>query len=410
MCLVDNTRHEARLGTLAVVTEDHDVIVIGAGVAGLTCARRLVAGGRAPLVLERSDTIGGRVRTDTVDGYQLDHGFQVLPLAYPEAKAALDYDSLGLGVFERGAIIRSDGRFRRLADPRHSPVRSLRAFAGGVVSVRDSAAVLKLLRGSADETTTTEALRRAGVSRATVERVFAPFLRGVFLEEGLTTSSRFLDFVLRSFSNGAAALPYSGMGAIAEQLAAGLDVRIRASVAAVGPRTVSLESGEQLRAQSVVVATAGLVDEPEHGWNGVTCIYYDAPETPIPGPWLVVNGEGGPINNFCVPSEVVANYAPAGRSLVSLTVLGVREPDLAAVGRQLRGWFGSVVADWTHLRSYRIPRALPSYPVGGPGKKSPFLAAGLFACGDHREHPSLNGALASGRRAAEAVLADSALA
>ncbi len=408
--MVDNTRRKARLCTLAVVTEHHDVVVIGAGVAGLACARRLVEGGRTPLVLERSDTIGGRVRTDTVDGYLLDHGFQVLPLAYPEAKAVLDYDSLGLGVFERGAIIRSDGRFRRLADPRHSPVRSLRALAGGVVSARDSAAVLRLLRGSGDETTAAEALRRAGVSRATVERFFAPFLRGVFLDERLTTSSRFLDFVLASFSNGAAALPHDGMGAIAEQLSRGLDVRTGASVAAVGPHAVSLESGEHLRARSVVVATAGLVNEPDHGWNGVTCIYYDAPETPIPGPWLVVNGDGGPINNFCVPSEVVPSYAPAGRSLVSLTVLGADEPDLEAVARQLRGWFGSVVGDWSHVRSYRIPRALPSYPVGGFGRKPALLAAGLFACGDHREHPSLNGALASGRRAAESVLADGALA
>ena len=389
------------------MSDQHDVIVVGAGVAGLACARRLIAGGRFPLVLERSNAVGGRVRTDAVDGFLLDHGFQVLPLAYPEARAALDYARLGLGAFERGAIIRTDGRFRRLADPRHSPVRSLRALAGGVVGVRDSAAVLKLLRGSGDETTAAEALRRAGVSRATVERFFAPFLRGIFLEERLVTSSRFLDFVLRMFSAGPAALPQGGIGAIAAQLAEGIDVRTSTAVATVGPHAVSLESGEQLRADAVIVATAGLVDEPAHGWNGVTCVYYDAPTTPIPGPWLVVNGEGGPINNLCIPSEVVSDYAPAGRSLVSLTMLGAGEPDLDVVGQQLRGWFGTAVADWRHLRSYRIPRALPSYPVGGFTQQPARLAAGLYACGDHREHPSLNGALASGRRAADALLADS---
>ena len=390
------------------MSEQRDVIVVGAGVAGLACARRLVAGGRTPLVLERSDSIGGRVRTDVVDGFLLDHGFQVLPLAYPEARAALDYDRLGLGTFERGAIIRANGRFRRLADPRHAPVRSLRALAGGVVGVRDSAAVLKLLRGSDDETTTAEALRHAGVSRATVERFFAPFLRGIFLEERLTTSSRFLDFVLRSFAGGPATLPHGGMGAIAAQLSEGLDIRTGAAVATVGPHALSLESGEQLRADAVVVATAGLVDEPAHGWNGVTCIYYDAATPPIPGPWLVVNGEGGPINNLCIPSEVAPSYAPAGRALVSLTILCAAEPDLDAVGRQLRGWFGPDVTEWRHLRSYRIPRALPAYPVGGFHEQPARLAPGLYACGDHREHPSLNGALASGRRAAEAVLADGA--
>ncbi len=388
------------------MNEEHDVIVVGAGMAGLACARALVAKGRAPLVLERSHTIGGRVRTDVFDGFLLDHGFQVLPLSYPEAEAVLDYGRLELGRFERGAIIRSRGRFRRLADPRHAPVRGLRSLAGGVVGVRDGAAVLRLLRGSSEETTTAEALRRAGVSRATVERFFAPFLRGIFLEERLATSSRFLDFVLDAFAGGPAALPNGGMGALATQLSEGLEIRTGAGVATVGPHAVSLESGDQLQAGAVVVATAGIVDEPVHGWNGVTCVYYDAPSSPIPGPWLAVNGEGGPINNLCVPSEAAPGYAPSGRALVSLTILGAGEPDLAAVGRQLRGWFGSAVTDWRHLRTYRIPRALPAYPVGGFGEQPVRLAPGLYACGDHREHPSLNGALASGRRAAEAVLAE----
>jgi predicted NAD/FAD-dependent oxidoreductase len=109
-----------------------------------------------------------------------------------------------------------------------------------------------------------------------------------------------------------------------------------------------------------------------------------------------------------VPSEVAPGYAPADRALVSLTILGARDPDLGAVGQQLRGWFGPAVTEWRHLRSYRIPRALPSYPVGGFTEQPARLAPGLYACGDHREHPSLNGALASGRRAAEAVLADGA--
>ncbi len=355
-------------------------------------------------MLERSDAVGGRIRTDVVEGFQLDHGFQVLPVAYPEAGRALDYDRLALGMFERGAIIRTGGRFRRIADPRHSPVRSLRALAGGVVGVRDGAAVVRLLRGSGAETTSAEALRGAGVSRTTVEHFFAPFLRGVFLEERLATSSRFLDFVLRAFSDGPAALPAAGMGAITAQLAEGLDVRLGTAVATVGPRAVSLESGELLRAEAVVVATAGILDEPAHGWNAVSCVYYDAPAAPIPGAWLTLNGEGGPINNLCVPSEVAPSYAPAGRALVSLTVLGAGEPDLDALRDQLRGWFGSAVADWRHLRTYRIPRALPAYPVGGSLEQPTRVAPGLYACGDHREHPSLNGALASGRKAAEAVL------
>lgn len=388
------------------MSEQHDVIVVGGGTAGLACARTLATSGREPLVLEQASHVGGRVRTDVVDGFHLDRGFQVLPLAYPEVRAMLDLDRLRPATFERGAIVRAEGRFRRLADPRHAPVRSLRALAGGVVGLRDSAAIVRLLRGSDDETTAAEALKSAGVSRATSERFFIPFLRGVFLEESVTTSSRFLEFVLRTFSEGAAALPRDGMGAVAAQLGEGIQLRTGTAVATVGPHAVSLETGEQMRAEAVVVATAGLVDDAAHGWNGVNCVYFDAPEPPIPGPWLVVNGEGGPINNLCVPSEAVPAYAPAGRSLVSVTILGSGPPDLDAVGRQLRAWFGTAATDWRHLRSYRIPRALPRYPVGAQFGQPARLAPGLYACGDHREHPSLNGALASGRRAAEAVLAD----
>jgi phytoene dehydrogenase-like protein len=388
------------------VSVEQSVIVVGAGVAGLACARTLAAAGLTPTVLERDTTPGGRVRTDEVDGFLLDHGFQVLPRAYPEARRLLDFDRLELHDFARGAIVRSAGRFRRVSDPRESPLRGLRTLAGGVVGLKDGAAVLRLLRGRGDETTTLDALRAAGVSRRALEAFFAPFLRGIFLEPGLETSSRFLDFVLDAFATGPAALPARGMGAIPAQLASGLDVRTGAAVATAGPHAVSLESGEQLRAAAVVVATAGLLDEPEHGWHGVTCTYFDAPAAPLPGPWLALSGEAGPINNLCVPSEVAPGYAPPGRALVSVSTLGAAEADLEALRAQLRSWFGGAVDGWRHLRSYPIPRALPAYPAGASLQRPARLADGLYACGDHREHPSLNGALASGRRAAEAVLAD----
>ena len=220
-------------------------------------------------------------------------------------------------------------------------MRSLRALAGGVVGVRDGAAVLRLLRGSGDETTAAEALRRAGVSRATVERFFAPFLRGIFLEERLDDVEPVprlrAPVVLRRAGGAAARTAWARSRRSSRK---GSTSAPAPPSPRSGPHAVSLESGEQLRADAVVVATAGIVDEPAHGWNGVTCVYYDAPATPIPGPWLVVNGEGGPINNLCVPSEVAPSYAPAGRALVSLTILGAGEPDLDAVDRQLRGWFG----------------------------------------------------------------------
>jgi glycine/D-amino acid oxidase-like deaminating enzyme len=383
-----------------------DVIVVGAGVAGLACARQLHARGLDVVVVERDAAVGGRVQTDEVDGFQLDRGFQVLPTSYPEAKAALDLGRLDPRPFASGAIVRHEGRFRRLPDPRAMPLRAVRALADGVVQARDVRAVLGLMRDDR-ETTIAGALDRAGLSQTARSSFLVPFLRGITLDPGLTTSSRFLSFVLRTFASGPAVLPARGMRAVPEQLAEGLDVRLRSPVAAVGPGTVSLADGEQLTARAVVVATAGLVDDAPAGWQGVACTYFAASRPPLPGPWLVLaEGDDGPINNLCVPTEVAPTYGPPGRALVSVTTLGAEEPDAEALRAQLRRWFGSAPDRWSLLTTVLVPRALPRWPVGTESGGAPRLSGGLYACGDHRVHPSLNGALASGRRAAEAVAAD----
>jgi predicted NAD/FAD-dependent oxidoreductase len=170
---------------------------------------------------------------------------------------------------------------------------------------------------------------------------------------------------------------------------------------------VRLAGGEQLDACAVVVATSGLVDDALDGWNGVTCVYFDAPRPPLPGAWLVLDGEGeGPVNNLSVLTEVSPAYGPPGRALVSASILATGEPDEEAVRRQLASWFGPTVRDWRLLRTYNIEHALPAWPVGAQFERPPRIESGLYACGDHRTHPSLNGALRSGRLAAEAVLAE----
>jgi hypothetical protein len=385
------------------VSPELDVVVVGAGAAGLACSRRLRERGLRTRVLEASDGVGGRMRTDALDGFLLDRGFQVLPTAYPEARRVLDYARLDLRPLARGAIVRADGRFRRVTDPRESPLRGVRSLAGGVIGLRDVPATLRLLRRSG-ETTAREALERAGLSTSALERFFTPFLRGIFLEPDLQTSSRFLSFVLDAFSSGPAALPARGIGSIPAQLAEGLDVSLGAEVAAVGPGRVALRGGGTVDARAVVVAAAGLLDEPPAGWNGVACAYFDAPEPPLPGAWLVLDGDAsGPVNNLCTLTEVAASYGPPGRALVSASVVGGGEPDLDAVRAQLRRWFGPIVDGWRHLRTYTIPHALPAWAAGHDLESPARLAPGLFACGDHRLHPSLNGALASGRRVADAV-------
>ena len=308
----------------------------------------------------------------------------------------LDYEALDLRPFERGAAVWSGGRFHALADPRTSPLGAVRALARGSATPGDALAVRRLLARRGPETASADVVAEAGLSDVG-ERLLIAFLRGIFLERELATSSAFLEFVLDAFSRGPAAIPARGVGAIAEQLAAGLDVRLHTRVGDL----------RELDASAVVAAAPGLLGEPEPRWNGVSCVYFDAPEPPQRGAWLLLDGEGsGPVNNVAVLTEVAPGYGPPGRALVSASVLGAAEPELELVRRQLATWFGSEVRDWRHLRTYSIPQALPAYVPGHPLERSPRVATALYACGDYRLHPSLDGALRSGRIAAEAVLAD----
>jgi phytoene dehydrogenase-like protein len=415
-----------RLGSL--------VAVVGAGASGLACAVRLRELGLAPRVFEASDGVGGRVRTDTLDGFRLDRGFQVLPLAYPEVRRFLDLDRLRVGRFLPGARVRLDGRFERVADPLRAPGAALAGLFARVGSLGDKLRVLRLGRASASrplhpagggpETTALEALRAAGLSARMIDGFFRPFLGGIFLEPELSTSSRFLDFVMTSFATGNAALPAGGMGAVCEQLAARLPrgcVRLRAPVRALDGRGLVLASGERVDVGAVVVATDGPAAArlapglAAPAMRGVLCLWFDAPRPPVDEPVLVLSGEPqGPVNNVCVPSLVAEGYAPPGRSLVSVSVLEPRREDDAglerAVRSQLAGWFGPEVSGWRLLRIDRIAAALPACPPPASSADGAPLRLGerRFACGDHRGIPSLETAFRAGRLAAEAVAAAAA--
>jgi phytoene dehydrogenase-like protein len=410
-----------------------DVLIVGAGLAGLCCARRLHQKGIRSLVLEASDGVGGRIRTDLVDGFLLDRGFQVFLTSYPEAKSILDHDALDLKPFLPGALVRQGGRFYELTDPWRRPGAALRSLWSPIGSFADKLRIarfrLAVLRGTIEdrfgdpETSSVEALQDAGFSPSIIERFFRPFLGGIFLDPGLRTSSRMLNFVFRMFSLGNACLPAAGMEAIPRQLAAALppgSIQLGARVIRAGPGSVTLESGEELTASSVVVAVEGgaaaslLGDSGFPAGQGTTCLYFTAPRPPVQQPMLVLNGDGcGPINNLCVPTTVAPSYGSGGRSLVSVTVLGTGTlPNRLqeSVREQLGDWFGPIVREWDHLRTYSIPYALPVQepPALSIPQRCVRWSPGIYVCGDHRDHASIEGAMVSGRRAAEAVIQDRA--
>ncbi len=417
---------------MSALISDPDVVIVGGGLAGLACARHLHQNGISFQIIEASDGLGGRVRTDRVAGFLLDRGFQVLQTAYPEAQRVLDYAKLDLHKFFPGAVIRIDNHSYRVADPLRMPLEAFDSLFSPIGTMRDKFRLLvlrqRLHRQSIDsifnreERTTLDALQREGFSPTIVSSLFRPFLRGIFLEKGLQTSSRMFEFALKMFTDGHATLPANGMGAIPDQLASALPleaIRLNTKVVSVSPNSATLEYGEQLKARAVVVATEGpeacrLIPglEPVISCSA-TCMYFVAGYNPLGSPILALNGDGsGIINNLCVPSAVAPSYAPAGSSLISISILGIPDEDdkklELMVRSQLKSWFGPKVDSWRSFRTYRIHHALPSqaFPALSQPQRRVKMEQGLYVCGDHRDTASIHGALVSGRRTAETVLED----
>jgi phytoene dehydrogenase-like protein len=404
-----------------------DIVIIGAGLAGLTCARRLHAAGVSCVVLEADDAVGGRVRTDIVDGFQLDRGFQVFLTAYPTARAWLDYEQLQLRTFAAGSRVRCDGAMHEVSDPWREPGAWWATLRAPVGSLADKIRIATLRRAARrgsmaelwarPETTALAALRAHGFSERMIERFLRPWFGGIFLDRELETSSRMLEFVFRMFAEGRAALPSAGMQAIPEQLAAGLPtgtVRLGARVARMETGAVFLESGERIAARHIVVATenagaAALLPEVAvPRWRATTTIYFAAARSPLGAPMLVLNGEGrGYVNNLVVLSDVAPSYAPAGQALVAVSVLGEPAMDERALVERVReelcAWFGAEVADWRWLRSYRLPRALPARMSLGP-MKPVAVRPGVWIAGDGRTSASIQGAMESGEAVATEIL------
>ena len=410
------------------------IIIVGAGLAGLTCAKVLRERGAEVAVFEASDGVGGRVRTDEQDGFLLDRGFQVYFTSYPVAGRHLDYEALDFRGFDPGVIVHRGSEKSVLSDPLRDPKALVPSLLSDAATFGDKLRTLEMVArtstvgisagaedGEAD-TSTLEYLKTAGLSGRYIDSFFRPFYGGITLNRELTTSARVLRFTLRMLASGRTVIPALGMGEIPRQLASHLqegEIQLNSPVEKLlreGERVAGVRSvGKEHEADAVVVATdaptaGALTGEavPERS-AGEVCIYYETDRLGS-GKKILLNAEDGAfVNNAVEMSNISEKYAPPERHLlyaVALTGMDLPDDDLYRRGiEDLSRWYPA--ADFRPLALRRIPYGQFAQPPGihSTLPENMTRTQGLVLAGEYTEDSSINGSMLSGEKAARAVIA-----
>jgi phytoene dehydrogenase-like protein len=406
------------------------ITIIGAGISGLTAAVYLHRKNYKVQILEATDRVGGRIKTDTIDGFRLDRGFQVLLTDYPEAKALLDYEKLNLQRFLPGATILYDGGQFDIADPFRRPSALFSTLLAPVGSLKDKFNTFllknKLIRISnlaifkQPETDTYTQLKKYGFSQKMIDRFFKPFFSGIFLENELKTSSNMFDFVMKLFSTGDAAIPELGMEEIPKQLAAMLpenSIFYNHKVTTIENNTIHCKNGSVFQTESIIIATEanGLVGnyitKHKQRFHQVTNVYFETTVAPNSKAIVILNAASTKkwVNNLTIMSNVSNRYTPKGKVLVSVSYNGIPEIDDASLAEnmksELKQWYGKQVEDWKMLKTYRINYALPNQDtVRNEVSNSELqINENVYMCGDHLMNGSINAAMKTGRLVADLI-------
>ncbi|MFD3615719.1 NAD(P)/FAD-dependent oxidoreductase [Streptomyces sp. NPDC058676] len=430
-----------------------DVVIVGAGVAGLSAAHRLTSAGVTTAVLEAAPGVGGRMTTEKVDGFRLDRIGQLLSTAYPELRLTPGLDGLVLRPFAPGVLLHSDGRHHRAAPPLNAggargALHAVRALASAPAKGRTAPRPTSMPKAGATvplgtavdqarlgaalsriantpvgrllarpELPAGQSLAARGVPARTIDGFLRPLLAALLCDPELTTSSRCADLTLRAFAGGRLCVPEGGAEALPELLAQTLPpgtVHTGVRVTSISTTSVTTAEHGEIRCRAVLVATdARAAAELLPGlrvpeFHPVTVVHHTTDEPPATGAALLLDADrGGPVAHTAVVSRVDPARAPAGRTLVSSTVLGPPPSDLeTAVRMHLSRLYGTSTRRWETLAVHHTAEAVPAMRPPHDLRRPVRLLAGLYVCGDHRDTSTVQGALHSAHRAASALLAD----
>ena len=395
-----------------------DIIILGAGPAGLACALKCQQLGREYLLIEGSNRIGGRLGSLYQDGYIFDLGFQVYNSAYVSTNRLLDLDELNLKYFKPGAAVHYGNSFQILSDPLRDISKVFFTIISNITTLSDKLKILSLKNSlsnynieedKTDDITTLRFLKQYGFSEKMIDNFFIPFFSGIFHEKTLDTSSKFFKYVFSNFNNGLASLPEKGMQVIPEQLMSKIDIeRVMMEKTAINlddGNKVIFDDGDIIKGENIILTgeSTTLAEKIKYEYNEVNTIYFTTENEIENGDYIHLYPEDDLINNIAIPSSISSAYSNGHSHLISITILEYDCSDIELIKKirkRLSNYYGGEPGSYDFLRTFSISKATIKQPVGHFERKK-IVKNGLIIAGEQATNGSIEGAIISGLNAAD---------